>query len=304
MSLNDGFTYGERVGRNAENEALLAYLCRRYRHSSPSDWLRRIESGDVRVDAEAALPHDRLRSGQSLEWHRPPWDEPDAPLAFFRLYEDDDVVAVAKPAGLPTLPGANFLQSTLLHQVRLEVPEAAPLHRLGRWTSGVVLFAKTRTARAELSRQLRAREIGKRYRALATGRPEWGVLTVDRPIGPVPHATLGSVHAASDDGKPSVSRIEVLERRGDSFLCDVRIETGRPHQIRIHLAAAGHPLVGDPLYVAFGIPAPDARALPGDPGYKLHAAEMSFLHPRTGRVVIVTAKAPDATFYAHDEADA
>jgi len=304
MSRNDGFTYGERLGADADNVALLAYLCRRYHHSSPCAWRQRIESGDVRVDSAEVHPEAPLRSGQRLEWRRPPWDEPEAPLGFDRLYEDDDVLAVAKPPGLPTLPGANFLQSTLLHQVRREVADAAPLHRLGRWTSGVVLFAKTATARAELSRQLRAREIGKRYRTLASGCPGWDALTVDTPIGRVPHPTLGSVHAAAGDGKPSLTRIDVLARRADSFLCDVRIATGRPHQIRIHLAAAGHPLVGDPLYPSGGIPEPDTRALPGDPGYRLHAAEIIFRHPRSGRVVIVTAKPPDATFYARDEADA
>jgi 23S rRNA pseudouridine1911/1915/1917 synthase len=300
MTRNDGFTYAELLGRGAENEALLAYLCRRYRHSSPSEWLARVERGDVRVDAALAAPHDLLRSGQRLTWRRPPWDEPDAPLAFGVLYEDGDVLAVSKPAGLPTLPGANFLKNTLLHQVRRHAPDSAPLHRLGRWTSGVVLFAKTASARAELSRQLRAREIGKRYRALAAGDPAWDAFTVDRPIGPVPHARLGSVHAAALDGKPSVSRIDVLERRAGSFLCDVRIATGRPHQIRIHLAAAGHPLVGDPLYVAGGSPASASRALPGDPGYLLHAAEATFVHPRTGRHVVVTAAPPRALDPVHD----
>jgi 23S rRNA pseudouridine1911/1915/1917 synthase len=117
-------------------------------------------------------------------------------------------------------------------------------------------------------------------------------MTISTPIGPVPHALLGSLHAASPQGKPSLTRVTVLERRADCFLCDVHIATGRPHQIRIHLAAAGHPLVGDPLYVRGGIPAPDTRALPGDPGYLLHAAEMSLLHPRTRRKVVITCEPP------------
>jgi 23S rRNA pseudouridine1911/1915/1917 synthase len=304
MSENDGFTYREHLGPEAEGEAVLAYLCRRYDHTSSFDWRVRIERGDVRIDAVAAGPNDRLRRGQRLEWRRPPWNEPDAPLRFDRLYEDDDVLAVGKPAGLPTLPGANFLQSTLLHQVGLESKGATPVHRLGRFTSGVVLFAKTAEARAELSRQLRAREIDKRYRALASGDPPWDAITVDRPIGPALHARLGTVYAAVPSGKPSSSRVEVLVRRRSSFLCDVWIATGRPHQVRIHLASVGHPLVGDPLYVAGGVPAADTHALPGDPGYRLHAVEVAFRHPRTGRRVVVTAPSPDPMLDGREPAHA
>jgi 23S rRNA pseudouridine1911/1915/1917 synthase len=143
-----------------------------------------------------------------------------------------------------------------------------------------------------LMRQWSANAIGKRYRALATRLPPWDELTITTPIGPVPHPLLGSLHAASPQGKPSRSQVLVLERRADSFLCDVRIATGRPHQIRIHLAATGHPLTGDPLYGPGGLPAPDSRALPGDPGYHLHAAELSFRHPGTGRAVVLECEPP------------
>jgi 23S rRNA pseudouridine1911/1915/1917 synthase len=289
---NEGFEYREQLGDVEDGESLLTYLARRYRHSSRGEWQSRIEAGQVLLDTRPARPDTLVRRGQTLGWHRPAWDEPDAPTSFAVLYDDGELLAVAKPAGLPTLPGGGFLVNTLLHRVRAYAPEAAPMHRLGRWTSGVVLFARTRDARAGLTRQWTRTSVRKRYRALATGRPTVDEWSIDTPIGPVPHPLLGSVHAASATGKPSFSRVEVLERRGERFLCDVRIPTGRPHQIRIHLAAAGYPLAGDPLYAAGGLPTPGSTAVPGDPGYSLHAAELSFEHPATGRSVTIDCAPP------------
>jgi 23S rRNA pseudouridine1911/1915/1917 synthase len=290
--LNDGCEYRERIGPAAASQTLLAYLSQRYRHSTPAQWAEHIASGLVLIDAQPAHSESILRRGCELTWQRPPWIEPDAPRSFSVLYEDEDLLAVAKPAGLPTLPGAGFLQATLLHQVQLYAPDAAPLHRLGRWTSGLVLCARNPHASKSLMQQWSSKEVGKRYRALASGLPVWDEMTISAPIGPVPHALLGSLHAATPDGKASLSQVTVLERREDSFLCDVHIATGRPHQIRIHLAAVGHPLLGDPLYLAGGLPAPDSQALPGDPGYQLHSAELSFRHPRSGHALVVECEPP------------
>jgi 23S rRNA pseudouridine1911/1915/1917 synthase len=290
--LNEGCEYRERLGLDADGRTLLQYLSQRYCHSSSAEWSARIVSGHVFVDGLPAQVDIILRMGSELVWQRPPWIEPDAPKSFDLLYEDEDLLAVNKPAGLPTLPGANFLQSTLLYLVQAHAPDAAPLHRLGRWTSGIVLCAKNRDARTGLMRQWSERRVGKLYRALATGRPGWDEALISTPIGPLPHALLGSVHAAAQDGKPSLSSVIVIERRVDSFLCDVRIATGRPHQIRIHLASSGHPLVGDPLYGTDGLPLPDTHALPGDPGYHLHAAELSFRHPTTMREMTIESEPP------------
>lgn len=292
MQPNQGYEYRERLDREAEGQTLLAYLSHRHRHSSGLDWAARIAAGQVLIDFRPMPPEHRLRCGSTLIWRRPPWVEPDVPRSFSVLYEDEDILAVAKPAGLPTLPGANYLYSTLLYQVRAYFPDAAPLHRLGRWTSGIVLFARNQKAGALLSQQWSTRQVTKRYRALAAGSPRFEELTVTTPIGPVPHILLGTLHAAAANGKPALSRVTVLERRADAFLCDVSIATGRPHQIRIHLAAADHPLLGDPLYEKGGLPSPETLALPGDPGYYLHAAELCFRHPRTGYERVIECEPP------------
>jgi 23S rRNA pseudouridine1911/1915/1917 synthase len=246
----------------------------------------------VLVDGERSAPDSVLQQGQTVAWRRPPWEEPEAPTFFAILYEDPDLLAVAKPAGLPTLPAGGFLENTLLRRVQRYDPDAHPLHRLGRWTSGLVLFARTEQSRSVMAGRWRTGKVAKIYRALASGDPAMGEFTVDRPIGPVPHDLLGTVHAASSDGKPSRTVVRVLEKREGSFLAEAGIVTGRPHQIRIHLAAAGHPLVGDPLYGPGGIPAKRSTALPGDPGYHLHAALLRFDHPASGRPVELRCEPP------------
>jgi 23S rRNA pseudouridine1911/1915/1917 synthase len=213
------------------------------------------------------------------------------PLAFAVRYRDAHVLAVAKPRGLPSVPNGGFLTHTLLHVVRRLAPEAVPVHRLGRGTSGLVLFARTLQARRALARAWREGRVEKTYRALLSGAPERDAFTIEAPIGLVAHPRLGHVHAAATGGKLSLSRARVLERRKDATLVEVTIATGRPHQIRIHMAAAGHPLVGDPLYgVGGGLLA--APGLPGDPGYWLHAHRLGLEHPATGVRLVLECRPP------------
>jgi 23S rRNA pseudouridine1911/1915/1917 synthase len=235
--------------------------------------------GEVELDGVVVAESAVLEAGQVLVWHRPPWEEPSAPLHYDVLYEDAAIVAVAKPSGLPTMPAGGFLRHTLLALVRQRYADARPVHRLGRHTSGVVLFARTREAAASLAHAWRQRDVTKHYLALASGVATADQFEVTAAIGPVPHRLLGFVHAASSTGKPSRSLAVVLERRADSTLFRVDLITGRPHQIRIHLAYAGHPLRGDRLYAVGGTPTVEGAALPGDGGYLLHAERLRFLHP-------------------------
>ena len=268
------------------------HLVSRYAHSSASAWDARLADRQVDLDGTIALGDERLRSGQHLTWQRPPWNEPDVPLHFDVIHEDASLLAVAKPSGLPTMPAGGFLEHTLLTLVHVGHPDARPLHRLGRFTSGLVLFALTRSAAAALGRAWRDHEVTKDYRALISGSPSWDALEITIGIGQVPHPKLGTVFAAREDGRPAQSRVRVIERRGDVTLCDVRIATGRPHQIRIHLASAGHPLAGDPLYGIGGLPLADVPALPGDGGYLLHAHRVRFSHPEGGGELELEAPPP------------
>lgn len=290
--LNGGFEYRERLGTAAAGLALLDYLSERYRHSTREEWRARIRAGRVLIQGKPAALQVVLSPGQLLTWRRPPWQEQEVPLQFAILYIDDHLVAVAKPSGLPTVPGGDFLENTLLWRIKQRFPEADPLHRLGRGTSGLVLFARTGAARRNLSADWREGRVVKIYRALVSGFPEHDEFTVDVPIGPVRHEVLGAVYAACPRGKPARSRARVLERRAADSLVEIAIETGRPHQIRIHMAAAGHPLTGDLLYSGGGIPIDGTRALPGDGGYLLHSARLEFAHPAGGQKIEINCPPP------------
>ncbi len=276
------------------------------------------------LDGDRTQADTQLERGQTLSYMRSPWQEPLAPLTFEVLYEDQDLWVIDKPSGLPVLPGGGFLEHTLLHQLRVRYPndQPIPVHRLGRGTSGAMLIAKSQAAREPLSRQFRRRTadlsnsaneiLSKTYRALvgSTTPEQLGDRFIcSFPIGKLPHNRLGYIYGHLADGhltnshtdpksiastNSMVSRSEgtVLQRGPNSTLVSITIQTGRPHQIRIHLAAAGHPLLGDPLYPIGGIPDPRGFALPGDCGYHLHAHILRFAHPRTNQPITVTAPPP------------
>lgn len=290
--FNDGWIYRDVVPKSQRPTTVLAYYTQCYRHSNQATWQQRIESGQILLNGQSTTPETLLKPGQYLSYNRPPWQEPPVPLEIETLYEDDVLLVVNKPSGLPVLPGGNFLQHTLLWQLRQRYPTAAPIHRLGRGTSGIVLIAKTKAARAHLSQQMRQRRLGKAYRALiGPGADLPDLLTITHAIGKIPYPQLGYVYGANSDGLEAHSACTVISRRADATLLDVTILTGRPHQIRIHLATIGYPLLGDPLYVLGGQPHAEGTAVPSDCGYWLHAHQLSFEHP-AGKTMVLACEPP------------
>jgi len=290
--LNGGCAYTSIIGSQYHGQNLLCHLASLYPHSSPQVWQQRLNNGEVTLNGVTAGERESVTSGQTLVWSRPPWIEPDCPQNFEVLFEDPHLLAVNKPGGLPTLPGAGFVENTLLRLVQKQIPNANPVHRLGRATTGIVLFAKTQQAASNLSANWNTPKVQKIYRALAQNIAQHDAYEILTPIGLVPHPRIGSVWAASPSGKSSKSLAKVISRNTSATAFEVTLHSGRPHQIRIHLASIGHPLVGDPLYGSTGQPLENLPGLPGDGGYFLHAQFLKLHHPITGEQIDVEAPLP------------
>ena len=294
-AFNRGHAYRDRVDQPAAS--ITAFYADRYRHSDQSVWVERLAAGEIWWNGQQLRADVPLAAGDRLVWHRPPWQEEAVPVLNEGsiVFDDGDLLVLNKPSGLPVLPAGGFLEHTLLTQLQRWAPAARPVHRLGRFTSGLLVCARRPDSRSWLSAQLREstqaglsgaqRRCRKLYRALVGPLPsDWGRLetrAVTTPIGRRPHPLLGDIWCAAnaDDpaSLPSRSDFTLLERNQDTCLVEVAIATGRPHQIRIHAAAIGAPLLGDPLYLNGGLARSDAR--PGEGGYQLHAHSIELLNP-------------------------
>ena len=290
--LNRGHPYVTIISSKYHGQILLTHLASLYPHSTRQAWQEKLNNGEVTLNGDTATGSESVTLGQTLVWNRPPWTEPDCPQHFEVLFEDSHLLAVNKPSGLPTLPGGGFMENTLLRLVRKRTPSGNPVHRLGRATTGIVLFAKTSLAASNLFANWNTPRIQKIYRALGQNTAQQDAYEIRTPIGLVPHPLIGSVWAASPGGKPSKSLATVISRTPGTTTFEVSLSSGRPHQIRIHLASIGHPLVGDPLYGLTGQPLENLPGLPGDGGYFLHAQYLKFHHPITGEPIDLEAALP------------
>jgi 23S rRNA pseudouridine1911/1915/1917 synthase len=255
---------------------------------------RLIAAGAVTVDGVALGKSARVEAGATVHVRLP--DDPAAPAAeelpVPLEFSDEHLMVVNKPAGVVVHPAAGHAGGTLVNALIAhgaaggDPQRPGIVHRLDAGTSGLMIVAKSEAAHTLLVAALAAREVHREYLALTEGVPATDTLTIDAPVGRSPrHRKKMAVVAG---GKPALTAVEVLERHARTALARARPHTGRTHQIRVHLAAAGHPVVGDPVY---GRDRALARTL-GLARPFLHAAGLAFTHPVTGQALVFAAAVP------------
>ena len=251
-----------------------------------------VKRGAVRVNGAAVKGSHVVDEGDVIDYElhdRPELVIEPEPIALTMIYEDDDLAVIDKPAGMVTHPAHGATSGTLVNALLAHVRSLpAPIvsrskddalrpglvHRLDRDTSGLIVVAKTEEALSALGKAMKARHVSREYLGLVTGIPAHLKGTVDGAIGRDPANRLK--YAITVDGKPAITHYELRERLHNAAELIFRLETGRTHQIRVHMAALGHPIVNDPVYGKT-----DRRF--ELPGQALHAWRLSFRHPRTGR---------------------
>ncbi|MBW3605059.1 MAG: RluA family pseudouridine synthase [Actinobacteria bacterium] len=256
----------------------------------------RLERGEVTVDGAPVRKSYRVRGGERIDVTHAPAVSASPPPAVPVRYEDADVAVIAKPAGLVVHAGAGVHDGTLVDALHAMGMPLAPaddrvrpgiVHRLDRGTSGLLVVAKSAAALRDLRAQFDDHSVGRRYWALVDGAPEHHRATVDVPIARHPRDRV-RFHTARD-GRTAITHYEVERSWGLACSVRVRLETGRTHQIRVHMAALGHPLCGDHVY---GASTALGRAL-GLQRPALHAAYLRFAHPVSGAPVAVDEPLPD-----------
>ncbi len=282
-------------------DAVLAELWPDYSRSRLAEW---IKAGQVRVDGRQVKPRHALTGGETVTLETVMEARADSPrpepIGLKLLHEDKDCLVIDKPPGLVVHPGSGnpdgTLVNALLHRdpALASLPRAGLIHRLDKDTSGCLLVARTLAAHTWLIRAMKRREIKRHYLALVRGELLTGG-TVDAPLGRHPVDRRRQV--VRDDGRRAVTHYRIRHRLASATLLDVELETGRTHQIRVHMAHIRHPIVGDPVYGQRGAPAglsqSQRQAWLAFPRQALHARRLAFPHPGGGDQLSVEAELPE-----------
>jgi len=270
---------------------------------------RLIETGNVLVDGKTVRPSLKLKGGEQINVEIPP-PLPAEPMAeaipLDVLYEDSDLIVINKPAGMVVHPGAGNTSGTLVNALLAHCQDLAGIggelrpgivHRLDKGTSGVLVAAKHDRAHQALSEQFSVHSVKRIYQALVFGSPQEETGKIEGIIGRHPTERL-RLSGKAKNGKHAVTRWKVKERYGRVSLVELRLETGRTHQIRVHLTEAGFPLLGDPLYPDGGrcnnIPDTQLRGMINHLRRQaLHARCLGFIHPTSGQYMEFTVEPPE-----------
>ncbi|MBQ7681257.1 MAG: RluA family pseudouridine synthase [Oscillibacter sp.] len=264
---------------------------------------RLLEQGAVSVDGRTASKSTRLRGGEEVTVTLPepvPLDAKPENIPLDVVYEDSDVIVVNKPAGMVVHPAPGHPDSTLVNALLYHCGgtlsgingAARPgiVHRIDRDTSGLIIAAKNDAAHQSLAAQLQDHTLSRVYRCIVVGGPRGDAGTVSAPIGR--SARDRKKMAVTPTGRPAVTHWRVVERLRGCADLECRLETGRTHQIRVHMAHIGHPVLGDPVYGA---------AVPGLTGQCLHAIGLKFVHPRTGEWIVLSCPLPEEFIRAREK---
>lgn len=291
------------VARDNAGVRLDRFIQQRIPRLSRSRAQKIIRACAYRSDGSRRRPSEIVKAGEVVLLVRERFVEPDVPLHFEVLLDDGAVLAVNKPAGLPMHPTATYHKHTLSHLLRHTyggsdgfVPQIA--HRLDRETSGVVLCGRTREAERTLKMAFEAHRVQKTYLAIVRGEPEQDSLRIDLPMASVREG-LHVLMEIRADGQPAETDVRVLARRAGFSLVELHPRSGRQHQLRVHLSAVGHPIVGDKLYgpereapflehIETGM-TPELHARLGHERHALHAHSVTFAHPQSGEPTTVCA---------------
>jgi len=287
---------------------LLDYLSRRFTYLSVADWRGQIDLGRLTRNDEPCRADTPLRSGDVVAFtlDQEEFPEPAADLAFRIVYEDDWLLGIDKPGNLLVHRQGRSLTHNLVYQLRYvhqpPYPEAGVVNRLDRETSGVILLARRPECLAALNALFAKRQVRKSYLAVVRGVPVARQGVIDAPIGRAPESLVSYRYCAGPlalDPKAALTRYQVVSQQSDRSLVRLQPETGRTHQLRVHLAHIGHPIMGDKLYgcsdqefVLWRDRPLAAQATVGIIRQALHAESLRFVHPWTGREVVISAAMP------------